>query len=712
MNKFLFILSLLFSSIATAAIKNDTSGVIVIDKLSGNGFYLHHGWKFQTGDDPAFAKTDYNDNNWQLLNPALRLPNLPKAAQQGIGWLRIKLSIAPGLRRNAAIIVAQSPALEVFLNGKLIAQRGVIDSRSKLGNGVFDLSPIELPLTDSNVQVLAVRFAHESDLKYFNGYLFPPIIDARFVNGPQIINNINQGNDIQTALLVGFSILVLLSILHIILFRYNTKNKGNLYFAAYALCFAIFLFSSCIGTLPQLIKIWIYNVLIGSPFYVISALLGIKALNTLFKFNSGWYYKLLIFIAVVGITDFVFSFQKFNIYFVVIVIVTGTELLLALKAIWYKRRGAILVSAGFLIGLIGTIINLYFAGDFPTIRLVPYIASIYLATLGPPLGISIFLGREFALDSRLLQIKLHQVEQLSAQTIAQEQEKQELLSFQNELLETKVRERTSELNQSLTHLQETQTQLIQAEKMASLGELTAGIAHEIQNPLNFVNNFSEVSTELIADMKQELDGGNTDEAKAIAEDVKQNLEKINYHGKRADAIVKGMLLHSQSGSGSKQLTNINALADEYFRLAYHGLRSKDKSFNAEMATDLDLDLPQINVIPLDIGRVLLNLFNNAFYSVRQKSKTVEFDYQSQVSVTTLAENEQIVIKVKDNGVGVADAIKEKIMQPFFTTKPTGEGIGLGLSLAYDMIVKGHGGNIKVNSIEGEGAEFIITIPIR
>jgi two-component system NtrC family sensor kinase len=266
------------------------------------------------------------------------------------------------------------------------------------------------------------------------------------------------------------------------------------------------------------------------------------------------------------------------------------------------------------------------------------------------------------------------------------------------------------LESTLTNLKTTQTQLIQSEKMASLGELTAGIAHEIQNPLNFVNNFSEVSAELVGEMEEELDKGDVVEAKAIASDVKQNLEKIRHHGKRADAIVKGMLQHSQSGSGAKEPTNINALADEYLRLSYHGLRAKDKSFNADLITYYNEQLPKVNVIPQDIGRVLLNLFNNAFYAVNQKSKTAMPDYKPEVSITTSAENGQIIIKVKDNGTGIPEAVKEKIMQPFFTTKPTGEGTGLGLSLSYDMVVKGHGGSIQVNSVEGEGSEFIIQLP--
>jgi two-component system, NtrC family, sensor kinase len=264
------------------------------------------------------------------------------------------------------------------------------------------------------------------------------------------------------------------------------------------------------------------------------------------------------------------------------------------------------------------------------------------------------------------------------------------------------------LKSTLRDLKATQTQLIQAEKMASLGELTAGIAHEIQNPLNFVNNFSEVSIELLQELKEEEAAGHKEDVIAIADDLTQNLQKINHHGKRADSIVKGMLEHSRTSSGQKELTDINALADEYLRLAYHGLRAKDKSFNAEMVTHFDTTLPKVNVVPQDIGRVMLNLFNNAFYAVNQKAKIAGSDYRPEIWVSSSFENGLVVIRVKDNGVGIPENIKEKIMQPFFTTKPTGEGTGLGLSLAYD-IVKAHGGELKVETNNGEGAVFIIQI---
>ena len=253
--------------------------------------------------------------------------------------------------------------------------------------------------------------------------------------------------------------------------------------------------------------------------------------------------------------------------------------------------------------------------------------------------------------------------------------------------------------------------------MASLGELTAGIAHEIQNPLNFVNNFSEVNRELIGELVDEADKGNIEEVKSIARDIRDNSDKINHHGNRADAIVKGMLQHARSNSGVKEQTDVNALCDEYLRLSYHGYRAKDKNFSAGLNTDFDSSHPKINVVPQDIGIVLLNLFNNAFYAVNEKQKklsgfrdnTDSDNYKPMVSVQTQTSGSKVRITISDNGNGIPDIIKEKIFQPFFTTKPPGSGTGLGLSLSYD-IVSTNGGEIKVQSKEGKGTGFIVLLP--
>ena len=289
----------------------------------------------------------------------------------------------------------------------------------------------------------------------------------------------------------------------------------------------------------------------------------------------------------------------------------------------------------------------------------------------------------------------------------QKQKANNLLHEQKEEIEAQ----RDNLGQALDELKITQSQLVQREKMASLGELTAGIAHEIQNPLNFVNNFSEVNTELLDEMQQEIDKGDYEEVKALAGNIMENQLKISSHGKRADFIVKGMLQHSRNTTGEKEATDINAMANEFLKLSYHGLRAKDKNFNGELVTNFDKELPKVVVAHQDIGRVLLNLFNNAFYAVNQKQKTAGADYKPEVTVSTSIEKNNLVITVKDNGNGIPDAIKEKIMQPFFTTKPTGEGTGLGLSLSYDIVVKGHGGKIEVDTKEGEFTEFTVTLPI-
>lgn len=267
------------------------------------------------------------------------------------------------------------------------------------------------------------------------------------------------------------------------------------------------------------------------------------------------------------------------------------------------------------------------------------------------------------------------------------------------------------LEKTLVDLKAAQAHLIHAEKMASLGELTAGIAHEIQNPLNFVNNFSEVNRELIAELKEEIEKGDLEEIKAIAGDLEQNEEKISHHGKRADGIVKGMLQHSRTSSGQKEPTDLNKLANEYLRLAYHGLRAKDKSFNADFKLEPDETIPKLIVVPQDIGRVLLNLINNAFHAVSSRAlATEDKTYKPTVTVSTNNLGDHIEISVGDNGPGIPEEIKDKIFQPFFTTKPAGEGTGLGLSLSYDIITKGHGGGLIVETKTGEGTTFIISLP--
>jgi signal transduction histidine kinase len=332
------------------------------------------------------------------------------------------------------------------------------------------------------------------------------------------------------------------------------------------------------------------------------------------------------------------------------------------------------------------------------------------------------LGISLLWSNQQLKKRNRSIQQLSAENLIKELEKQQILTSQNETLEQQVNERTLELNKSLTDLKATQAQLIQSEKLASLGELTAGIAHEIQNPLNFVNNFAELSVELAEELKEEINKPKLDKGliEELVSDLALNQEKINHHGQRASSIVKGMLEHSRGRDAINRVsTDINALADEYLRLAYHGLRAKDSSFNAAMETHFDPALPKIEVIPQDIGRVLLNLINNAFYAVAERSRSTVNEkakqglegYSPTVSISSRKLGDTLEISVKDNGNGIPETIKDKIFQPFFTTKPTGQGTGLGLSLAYDIVTKGHGGTLEVESKDGIGSTFIIALPM-
>ncbi|KGO86186.1 hypothetical protein Q765_12805 [Flavobacterium rivuli WB 3.3-2 = DSM 21788] len=414
--------------------------------------------------------------------------------------------------------------------------------------------------------------------------------------------------------------------------------------------------------------------------------------------------------------------DKFLLWYPIFLLATSTISLI--RGPLFVQEVAEIISIGsillFLIGNIIVLIKLLLRRDKQArifiVAGIPFLACFllsifnnldYLRIIGGLWAIIVLSWAMFA-RFRLL------MEENANQALLREEERNKLTEQQNEILEIQVAERTAELQSSIESLKQTQTQLIQSEKMASLGELTAGIAHEIQNPLNFVNNFSDVSIELLDEMQEEMTKGDTEEAAAIAGDIKLNLEKIAHHGRRADGIVKGMLQHSRASSGQKEPTDINVLADEYLRLAYYGLRAKDKGFNAELVTNFGDSLAKINIVPQDVGRVLLNLFTNAFYATQEKSKQSQFSdgsYKPTVSIITHQKDNTVEIIVKDNGTGIPDAIKDKILQPFFTTKPTGEGTGLGLSLSYDIVVKGHNGSIEIDSNENEWSEFKITLPI-
>ena len=435
----------------------------------------------------------------------------------------------------------------------------------------------------------------------------------------------------------------------------------------------------------------------------------------------------IVYAVVILIWAFFFDLNG-NQYFVVIrnivtvfyLISLGIAILLGLRKHGELRRVFLYSMSPFVVGLFLLIIILVLFFNDSNVELDPDILNYII---GGCIAWAVMVFSSYLFKKYGQQQKQILQEQLEKERIMieKERERNEFIAEQKIELEKQVTDRTSELKQSIHELKSAQAQLIQSEKMASLGELTAGIAHEIQNPLNFVNNFSEVSTDLVDEMNEEIDKGNLSDAKEIANDLKQNLEKINHHGQRAADIVKGMLQHSRASSGQKESTDVNALCDEYLRLAYHGLKARDKSFEASFHFEPDNTLPNINVVPQDIGRVLLNLINNAFQAVSERKKVEGPNYLPEVIVSTKLVSPQAglpagtagglrgAISVSDNGPGIPDTIKDKIFQPFFTTKPTGQGTGLGLSLSYD-IVKAHGGELKVETKKGEGSAFIIQLP--
>ena len=713
-------LELLFGVAVAAPLPADTA-VIRISRLPANGLLLRNGWRYHPGDDPAWARPDFDDSAWDTLTAARTGQPLPAHVLAGSGWFRLRLRLGDSLLQQALGLQIE-PVLagyEVYSNGRRIGRYGTYSpDPSWVRTGSPSAPPLDLRPTADGELVLAVRYAPRQLTPWLRAYLAQSKLcdlRLRLRELAPIRREYTEGSRAAAVYAGMAGIFLLLGLLHLVFYRYNRTQPANRYFAYYALGTAI---SALLTTYWFSASVEENSVVYGVAMIglVLGALYSLRALYALFEVRPGWLYKILVASVVpvvVLMTGERLRSEPTGLlcYIGFMVVLTLDQLWLIGQALRQRRRGAGLLGGGFASGII---LLAVISTNSYLIRQVPALGALLtaLAFALPALGISLFLAREFALDSQLLQVKLGEVERLSAQTLAQEQEKQNLLAAQNDMLEHQVAERTGELQRSLTDLRATQAQLIQKEKMASLGELTAGIAHEIQNPLNFVNNFSEVSTELLDELEEEQaklirDAGL--EAELVG-DLRQNLGKISHHGRRAAAIVKGMLEHSRTSTGERTPTDLNQLAEEYLRLAYQGLRAKDKTFNTTLATDFAAELPLVEAVAGDLGRVLLNLFGNAFYAVQKRQQTGEAGYKPTVSVRTKQVGKQVEIRVSDNGTGIPDDIKAKIFQPFFTTKPTGEGTGLGLSLSYDIITKAHAGTLSVESQPGRGTEFIICLP--
>ena len=672
-------------------------------------------WRFTTDPNAFWADEILIAEDWQNKNTLNFAPffNPDRSLE---GWFQIKLSFDESITSSAfgLNIGNFGQALEIFMDGKLIHKIGSLgegDEKYQRGipENLYDIIPLNL--NPNQEYVLNIHYKYEpvgfpaNLFTFSDSFRFSCAITGPAYEAPSSGINISElGITLFSAGMVATILILLLMLLF--------QNWNDVLLRLLAVC--NFGFASLIAT-------------------------------SIFT-DFGIYFNYRLYVVVLGLSNLSFAFILPTLPLIFSIIFTGRlpqkkGLAWAFFFLCFLEFQFLHIAAlGFSLLLIGFGTSLmYIVGSRKTVKGAQWYVVIggIIFLLSAILLFSLFLQKSswvnpFTFNFLILVFPLSLVGyvmsrfkeaerevKLKSQKVIQVTEEKRLQALnQKDLLEKEVKLRTAELSQSLENLKSTQAQLIQSEKMASLGELTAGIAHEIQNPLNFVNNFSELNKELVEEATEELEKGDIEETKVILKDLGENSEKINLHGKRADSIVKGMLEHSRANKGEKAPTDLNALADEFVRLSYHGLRAKDKSFNADFKTNFDPNLPKVNVIPQDIGRVLLNLINNAFQACTEPSGSAAAGVEKPlVQVSTRKSDNGIEIRVSDNGSGIPDDIKDKIFQPFFTTKPTGQGTGLGLSLSYD-IVKAHGGELKVETKEGSslpageaGTEFTIELPI-
>lgn len=709
---------------------------IVVEDMSGKKLVDDDSWYFRAGDSTGWASPRYDAHHWTKISPNVILNENPALWKTGRGWFRQTFRFRRLWNKESVIDIRQFGQSEVYLDGQRMATLRPAGYDSGGSQQLIALLPLRI--TDTNRHTLAVRYAFRRD-PLFGAVIQTKAFRLDFTPGNQAVVNLVEKQRTSagiTYLLVG--VFGLLSVLHFLFYRANPAQRVHRVLAVTVMAFAlIFVLDEANNSSGTLTADSVYSALSRIGISVAFALL-LLSLYTYLGRRTGWiFWGCMLMLAAYALYSVFIGSVPDTLAWIPFLLVLAEYI----RVSWLSKRRnpdpdarlpwnslkvtlyALIAVA--IIGTVGGIVTNVFKFDYDTGWItVPMVLLGLTGLFSVPLGLSLSLVRDYARTYLSLRQKLNEVEHLSAQTLRQEQEKQQLLTHQNEMLEQQVADRTVELEQSLVNLHETQAQLIQREKLASLGELMAGIAHEIQNPLNFVTNFSDVSTELASELQEEQQKPDRDTGleSELLGDLKQNLQKITHHGHRASSIVRGMLEHSRKSTGTKELIDVNALCDEYFRLAYHGFRGagnsarkKDGSadlFACELVTDYDPAVGKLMLVSQDISRVLLNLSNNAFYAVLQRQKTDEPGYQPTVRIATKKLADHVEIRIANTGAGIPDALKQKIFQPFFTTKPTGEGTGLGLSLSYDIITKGHGGQMVVESEAGAGTEFTIILPIR
>jgi signal transduction histidine kinase len=664
-------------------------------------------WMFKPGTDASWAKGDINVKDWQHLKPNGITDKFADNGGKFEGWLRLKIMLDTSFAGTSLdIAVFFWAAVDLYIDGDLQYSYGNTGGNGKRYReyNPFYKVPAAFNVEKGKVHLLALHLVdyrsplppyHLKSSGNFNDIIIClPDYEQGFLNW-------NRTN--QTFKTIWISVNAILCCLFWLLAFQNRREKNIMLISVTSTAFAITIASDSFIPFPHL-SFFGFRMLeiVWAVFLSVSSILTIILLVRIFERSFTrplkWLLTLIALCAPVIIfypTQWVLIFEIFIVNAIYVYYIVTS---------WKNLKGAQwAVLAGIVLTMMLGFVLAFTANDNSS-----FVLSRLLYTgvfLSFPLSLLVYVSMRF-------KEIIEDVRKNAAEVVLLSEEKREQALNHQKLLQDEVNRQTAELRNTLKNLKDAQAQLIQSEKMASLGELTAGIAHEIQNPLNFVNNFSEVNKELIEEVKSEKikdkSERNDELEMQLLEDIEKNLEKISHHGRRADAIVKGMLQHSRTSTSMKEPTDINKLADEYLRLAFHGLRAKDKSFNAKIETDFDNSVGKIDIVPQEIGRVLLNLINNAFYAVNEKTKLLANSYEPLVKLTTRKLKDKIEIRVVDNGNGIPKNIADKIFQPFFTTKPTGQGTGLGLSLAYD-IVKAHGGEIKVETKEREGSEFSIQL---
>lgn len=697
-------------------VPNNVSDSIVSfssDAFGGNyELYISNldGWLFKEGNDTLWAAKDINTEDWMKLKPTELSSRFADENGKVEGWFRFRLPLDKDFRIPLGIRRGGWAATDIYVNGKLLSSFGNtgINGQTFQEYNPVDKLSVKVNLEPGEENVIAIHFVDyvsplsprylksattggardvTSGLEYFLALTTPE-------HDPYMLESSKRTLLYRS---IWTSVTVLLAFLFWLLFFQNQNEKQTLKLIALYSTFSalsnltrfyftdpdISFIAFRLSDLLQKLSMWIV-VLVT---FTITATILNFGFNRIFRTVAVVY----AFLGSLSIFfNFVGSFLSIN------VVIASLGVTYILISSWKKLAGAQWAIAT------GVMLSILFATALVVNKSPTDFFLLTCFYFSFPLSLLVYISMRF-------REILNEVNENARQVVEMSEEKKLQALNQQRLLQEEVNKQTAELRNTLENLRSTQSQLIQSEKMASLGSLTAGIAHEIQNPLNFVNNFSEVNKELLSEMKDEIEKGNFEEAKSLAGDVILNQEKINEHGKRADAIVKGMLQHSRSSSGVKEATNINALADEHLKLAYHALRATDKTFNVKLETDFDESVGNVNVVPQDIGRVVLNLIANSFYTVSEKKKQYGAEYEPTVTLRTKRKDNHVLISVIDNGNGISPNVLDKIFQPFFTTKPTGKGTGLGLSLSYD-VVKAHSGELKVTSTEGNGSEFTIILP--